>query len=452
MTEVALFENEALHNEYFAVAGMVNSCDGDAAAILSGALGKGNNMRSKNVNGGKKKIMLALQGGGAHTAYVWGVMDRLLERDDIDIVAVSGTSGGAMIAAAVACGLSMQHDAAGKPLDDAGRRLQAKSLLRKFWEDVAAIGDSYWNPYRFAPNSFYRSWNIDGMPIPIILNTMSLVSSPYQSFTGARQNPVAAAISNTIDMEVLRTSEIGPALYICATNVRTNQPKVFLKHEIRIEHLLASACLPVVDRAVKIDGEYYWDGGYVADPGLSPLVEQHSTVTGDLVIVGVNPIVIKHNAVPPDTAWEIIDRINEITFNATLISEIKRIQSTNELLEQVPANAPAKREGGKLFGKKEIFIHYIPPHEAMADLGVASKNNTALVFLEHLKTLGRDVAEQWETGKIRGGGASRLGISSDTNIDELFITSQCWDAQEIPSQMAYVAEGARASSVAIAQK
>jgi NTE family protein len=171
-------------------------------------------------------------------------------------------------------------------------------------------------------------------------------------------------------------------------------------------------------------------------------------MTGDLVIVGVNPIVVKDDAVPPDTAWEIIDRMNEVTFNASLISEIKKIQSINELLQQVPASASARKKGGKLHGKKEILIHYIPPHEAMADLGVASKSNTALVFLEHLMSLGRDVAQQWGSGKIAGGGARRLGDSSDTNLKELFINPHHWTAHAERSAMPYLAEGARASSAA----
>jgi NTE family protein len=111
-------------------------------------------------------------------------------------------------------------------------------------------------------------------------------------------------------------------------------PKVFRKHEIHLEHLLASACLPVVDQAVKIKGEFYWDGGYTSDPALAPLIEKHSTVTGDLVIIRVNPIVVDHASVPPNTAWEIIDRMNEITFNASLIAEVKRIVSINEMLRQ----------------------------------------------------------------------------------------------------------------------
>ncbi|HJV87544.1 MAG TPA: patatin-like phospholipase family protein [Noviherbaspirillum sp.] len=389
-------------------------------------------MANDNKRGRNNRIMLALQGGGAHTAYVWGVVDRLLQEERLDIVAVSGTSGGAMIAAVLAYGLSMERDAQGHPLDVAARRAKTRELLDKFWTDVAALGNLFWNPYRFTANPLHTSWNIDGLPVPVTLNALSLVISPYQSLFGPRQNPVAMAIGDSIDLEVLNHSPIGPALYVCATNVRTSQPKSFTKEEIGIPHLLASACLPVVDRAVLIDGEYYWDGGYVADPALAPLITHHKQATRDLVIVGVNPIVMQESEVPPDTAWEIIDRMNEITFNASLIAEIKRIHEVNELLRQVPAQALAKQPGGKLHGKEEIFMHYIPPHAEMAGYGVASKSNTALSFLQHMKALGREVADAWLAGRIDGGGASLLSKSSDSNLDELFINPHRPGAPALP--------------------
>lgn len=150
------------------------------------------------------------------------------------------------------------------------------------------------------------------------------------------------------------------------------------------------------------------------------------------MIVGVNPIVMKKSAAPPDTAWKIIDRMNEITFNASLIAEIKRIHEVNQLLAQVPADARARQAGGKLHRKTEILVHYIPPHAEMAGFGVASKSNTALPFLRHLKELGRAVAEKWLAGRTEGGGAGLLGRSSDTNLATLFIDPHHADAQPLP--------------------
>lgn len=400
-------------------------------------------MATENRKQGKKKIMLALQGGGAHTAYAWGVVDLLLQKDDLDIVAISGTSGGAMIAAVLAYGLSLERDADGRLLDDAARRAQARELLDKFWKRVAALGDLFWNPFRFVANPLHRSWNIDGTPVPVLLNALSLFTSPYQSWLSPRQNPVALALSDCIDFDVLNHSKSGPALYVSATTVRTNQQKVFSKGEIHIPHLLASACLPVVDRAVHIGDEYYWDGGYVSDPALMPLIMHHRQVTDDLVIVGVNPIVVENDMVPPNTAWEIIDRINEITFNASLIAEIKSIHEINELLDQVPASAQAKQAGGKLYGKEKILIHYIPPHMGMAGLGVASKSNTALPFLRHLHALGHEVGSAWYAGELEGGGAPLLGKSSDTNLVRLFIDPHYADAPTLPKtvQGAHTAQG-----------
>ena len=387
----------------------------------------------------KKKILLALQGGGAHSAYVWGVVDHLLQNDEIEIAAVSGTSGGAMVAAVLAYGLSLEKGADGKPLTDAGRRAETRKLLKQFWTNVAAIGDFTLNPYRFVANPLYPSWNIDGTPIPIALNALSLITSPYQRLFDLRHNPVSLALADCIDFKALRASKGGPALYVCATNVRTSQLQTFGKREIDVEHLLASACLPVADRAVKIGGEYYWDGGYVADPALMPLIQHHKQETRDLVIVGVNPIVMDKCTLPPDTAWEIIDRMNEITFNASLISEIKRIHEINELLRQLRPHAEALKACKTLRDKVEVLIHYIPPHADMACFGVASKSNTTLTFLKHLRGLGREVAAAWENGRIDGGGASLLGISSDTNLEHLFIDPHRADAPTLPQPV----QGAR---------
>lgn len=390
-------------------------------------------MPKDNHRPSRKRILLALQGGGAHSAYAWGVVDRLLENDDIEIVAVSGTSGGALIAAVLAYGLSCTEG------DDAARRAHTRRLLRRFWTSVAAIGDWTGNPYRFVATPLHPMWNIDGMPVPVALNALSLLTSPYQRVFGLRQNPVSMALNDCIDFNALRDSRGGPALYVCATNVRTCQSQIFRKHALGVEHLLASACLPMVDRAVRIGEEYYWDGGYVADPALPPLIRHHKRETRDLVIVGVNPIVMESHAVPPDTAWEIIDRMNEITFNTSMIAEIKRIHEINGLLRALQDHAAARAACKTLHGKEEILVHYIPPHADMAGFGVASKSNTALRFLEHLHALGREVAAAWENGRIDGGGMPLLGVSSDTNLERLFIDPHRADAPPLPEPV----QGAR---------
>lgn len=383
----------------------------------------------------KRKIMLALQGGGAHSAYVWGVLDRLLDEGDIEIVGVSGASGGAMIAAVLAYALSLTAKPNGDPMSDFERRKNAKQLLRKFWREVSRLGDWCMNLYRFHGSPFFKSWNIDGTPVPIMLSALSLLTSPYQQIFGPRQNPLKYAIESCIDFASLRESKAGPKLYVCATNVRTNQPKVFEKHEICTDHLLASACLPMVDRAVEIDGEFYWDGGYVSDPALAPLLEKHRRQAADLVIIGVNPIVRTSESMPPNNAWEIMDRMNEISFNASLIGEIKRIDEINDLLEvfeNSPNSVREKPACRSLNRKRKIFIHYIPPHEQMAEMGVASKSNTAWPFLEALFELGNELANAWIAGRTEGGGAPLLGKSSDTNLNTLFITSQHWDSKTSP--------------------
>jgi NTE family protein len=397
-------------------------------------------MNELSKNNARKRVMIALQGGGAHTAYVWGVMDELLKDESIEITAIGGTSGGAMIAAIVASALSTSHSSNGDVLSNSEKRQLARTLLDEFWKHTALLGNYALNPYRFTPNPFFPSWNIDGFPIPVALGAISLVTSPYQRFTGITENPIVKAISKVINFESLGQNDIGPALYVCATNVRTGQATIFEKNKITPRHLLASACLPIVDGAIEIGGEYYWDGGYVADPSISPLVRNHSSHTRDLVIVGVNPIILPHSRLPPDTAWKIMDRINEVTFNSSVISQIKNIEATNELLRQVPDTAEAKKRGGRLHGKNEIFIHYIPPAKSMIDLGVASKNNTSWEFFSYLKSLGQNVAKRWRYGHSESGGAHLLGVSSDTNLNKLFVEPYQPDASPVPTSNDYFIE------------
>ncbi len=304
-----------------------------------------------------RKVALALQGGGSHGAFTWGVLDRLLEEDSLSIEAISGTSAGAMNAAALAYGL----------LTDGPQG--ARKKLHDFWRSIARSGEYVFYPYNLLDDNLFKMCQPDQWPTSIWLKMMSLTWSPYNNpfYT----NALAGILNDAIDFERLRTC-LKPKLFICATNVKTNRRKVFGTEEISLEVLLASACLPSVFQAVEVDGEAYWDGGYMGNPVLSPLL-RHST---DVVIVEVSPM---RRAEIPTTAHDISNRLNEITFNASLVHEINTVNTITKLVES-----------GDLVNKRyrPVHFHHIAAEREMSLLRGASKTNTSWAFLRSLRDLG----------------------------------------------------------------
>lgn len=315
----------------------------------------------------KKTICLALQGGGAHGAFTWGVLDRLLEQESLEFEAVSGTSAGAMNGAVLVDALKR------------GGRRHARARLEAFWRSISQAGDSIFKPGRtLFPGS---AANSDWSPAAIWTEMVSLVWSPYD-------NPFYAnLLGDVIASELPQFSVINdhrvPYLFICATNVRTNQRKIFGPGEIDVPALTASACLPTIFRSVEIGGEYYWDGGYLGNPALAPL--RSPSLTPDLMIVWVNPL---QQPDVPTNARAILDRLNEITFNATLVQEIEAIDAVNELKPE---------EASPTSAYKRIRLHEIKDEPNLSRLGYASKTNTDWRFLIELRDLGRAAAERWLT-------------------------------------------------------
>lgn len=313
-----------------------------------------------------KMIELALQGGGAHGAFTWGVLDRLLEDDRIVIEGISGTSAGAMNAVVVADGL------------DVGGKEGARKALERFWSGVSRAG--LFSPFkRTWLDRLMGHWTLDYSPGYLMFDTLSRLLSPYQ-INPLNINPLRDIIAGLVDFEHVRHAE-GIKLFVVATNVRTGMQKIFRRQEMTVDMVLASACLPFIFQAVEIDGEAYWDGGYMGNPALFPLV--NDCQSRDIVVVQINPI---HREELPRTAPEILNRINEITFNASLIKEVRAIAILKELIQV------AGLENQRF---KDALFHRINADSELKPLGVSSKLNTEWAFLRHLHDVGYRTASTW---------------------------------------------------------
>ena len=317
-----------------------------------------------------KHINLALQGGGAHGAFTWGVVDRLLEDDRIAIQAVTGASAGAMNAVVLADGLAT------------GCKKEARAKLRAFWEGVADAAAS--SPFRRTPLDVWRGvWNLDSSPGYIMFDLMSRLASPYD-VNPMKLNPLRDLVARLVDFDRVRAAPLH--VFVSATNVETGRPKVFHRPELTPDHVMASACLPFMYQAVEIDGVPYWDGGYMGNPPLWPLFD-HSDCD-DVVIVEINPV---SRAGAPRTAREIMDRLNEITFNASLMRELRAIDFVTRLMED------GRLEGT---GYRRVLVHAIADEASLSPLGASSKLNAEPAFLAMLFEKGRGAADRWLATKL----------------------------------------------------
>jgi len=390
---------------------------------------------------GRRKVALALAGGGAHSAFTWGVLQFLLDelKDRVEIVAISGTSGGAMNATMLAYGLGL-----GAPEPAAA----ARRLLDEFWRETSLTGDLWANPYRHVPNLLWPFWNTDATPVPTLLNMSASLLAPAQ-WTPLHRNPLRLLLLRLINFDRLNHGTLFPDLYICATNVRTSQLKVFERPHLDPDVLCASACLPTLDWPVVIDDEPYWDGGYRADPAISPLLEAPRLAPAktkdhvvpmdddpvDVIMVGINPL-IRDDL--PLTAWQIIDRVNEISLNSSVIDEVKRIMMMNELLHSIDDLKPDVKRQIKALGplqrKRRVRLHFIEDEKGMAPLGLATKNNTTLPFLDMLRDMGYQSAKRWWDGE--GGKRDFDDVSSNRwqkKIEERFIDRHHWKSKTAPA-------------------
>jgi NTE family protein len=314
-----------------------------------------------------KKIDVALQGGGAHGAYSWGVIDRLLDEPRIEIDGICGTSAGAMNGVCTIYGLNK------------GGRNLAKHLLVKFWHKISEAGKlSPLQPSWF--DKMMGPGNMDYSPSYKFFTMASENLSPGQ-MNPLKLNPLEKILNELIDFDELHKMS-PPKLFVCATNVKTCEPKIFGPSEITSKAIMASACLPYMYAAVEINGEFYWDGGYMGNPPLSPLTE-HTEGTDDILLIQVNPF--NTNTVPSNIE-EIKDRVNEISFNSSLALEIKHMEFINDLVDK----------GITLDGKlKKINLHRISADNALGEFNLSSKLNTSWDFLMHLKNTGYQACDKW---------------------------------------------------------
>ncbi len=314
----------------------------------------------------RKEVELALQGGGAHGAFTWGVLDRLLEDGRLHIEGLSGTSAGAMNGAIVADGIVRGgYDA-------------ARERLQEFWSAVSDAGR--FSPIRRSPiDVLFGRWSLDHSPGYLAAEAMSRILSPYD-FNPLDINPLRDIVAEHVDFDcVNRCTDL--KLFITATNVRTGRPKIFRQPEISVDALMASACLPTLFQAVEIDGEAYWDGGFMGNPALFPLVDECDA--RDTIIVQINPI--ERNELPT-TAADIANRVNEITFNASLIKELRSLGFLWEVIHH---------ENLQRSEYRDARIHRIDGGATMLKLSVSSKFNAEWDFLVYLRDAGRASASQW---------------------------------------------------------
>lgn len=314
----------------------------------------------------RKPVSLALQGGGSHGAFTWGVLDALLEDGTLAFDGISGTSAGAMNAVAIASGFA---EAAATHQDPALVHLQgavfARKALTRLWEGVGSLGGQDWASSMVMPA---MAWLTPWLA-PAQSNLFDL-------------NPLRDLLKREIDFEnIAAQSDRIPRVFVCATNVRTGRGRIFSGDQLDVASVMASACLPMVFKPVEIDGEAYWDGGYSGNPALYPLIYQSSC--SDLLLVQINPI--EHPDIP-DTVPEIMDRMNEITFNACLLAELRAIGFVKRLLDE-----------GKLDRSlyRSIRMHRVDGGAALAEFGAASKGHADMAFLRKLFHLGRGAATEW---------------------------------------------------------
>jgi NTE family protein len=328
-------------------------------------------------------VDLALQGGGAHGAFTWGVLDRLLEEPWLRIDGISGTSAGAMNAAVLIDG----HAAGGAE--------GARTALEAFWRSVSRAAE--FSPLRRTPlDVLLGRWTLDYSPAFIAMDLASRLFSPYDLNPGG-SNPLREILAESIDVERLAQAPI--KLFVTATNVRTGRGRVFRNAEISPDVLLASACLPTLFQAIEIDGEAYWDGGYSGNPTITPLVRE--CTSSDTIMVAINPI---ERPGTPRTARDILNRLNEISFNAVTLKELRMIA----LLRRVAD--PGKSEGALWAGMR---VHLVAS-PLMTELGYSSKLNAEWDFLCMLRDEGRRVADAF----LRAHGDD-LGRRSTVDLDRL---------------------------------
>ncbi len=351
---------------------------------------------------GKKKINLALQGGGSHGAFTWGVLDEILQDDRLDIEAITGTSAGAMNAVALVQGY----------LEDG--RPGARRKLEEFWssiceENALTIGQ------RDFIDTFFGSWKLDDSPFRMWTDYLGSFTSPY-SLNPLNINPLCELLEKIIDFEKVRACE-EVKVFVAATNVHSGHIAIFPREKLTANHVMASAYLPTVFQAVEIDGVPHWDGGYMGNPALFPLF--YESATPDILIVQINPVERKTT---PRTQREIQNRLNEITFNGALLSELRSIDFVNRLVDTGKLKRATSIIGRMMNRGRHSheaymrpFVHRIDGVAEVSSFASDSKMDTRWVFLTQLRDIGRASAKTWLAKNY-----DSIGVNSTLDLDIAF--------------------------------
>jgi NTE family protein len=363
-----------------------------ARAVSEASAGQSRGQTAKklktNARSAVKTINLALQGGGAHGAFTWGVLDRLLDEERIAFEGISATSAGAMNAVVLAYGLKE------------GGRDGAKKALAGFWRRVShAAATGPLQPTWLDRLTGNRS--LEWSPAFLAFDLVSRLMSPYQ-FNPLNRNPLREVLLQSVDFERLRSADCPVKLFLSATNVRTGKIKVFENDVVCPERVLASGCLPFLFQAVEIDGEHYWDGGYMGNPAIFPLI--YGCDSRDVLIIHINPL---ERQELPTSAFEIMNRVNEISFNSSLMREMRAIGFVTELIDDNPA---------AMASLKRVLVHAIAADAIMSELGAASKLNGDWEFLTYLRDQGRGHADEWLSLNFE-----RLGRESSVDISKDYL-------------------------------
>ncbi|QNI02787.1 patatin-like phospholipase family protein [Halomonas sp. SH5A2] len=333
-----------------------------------------------------KPINLALQGGGAHGAFTWGVLDRILEDGRLRIAGISGTSAGAMNAVALADGFTRDGPEGGR------------AALDRFWRSMA--GGAKNSPMKRTPfDVLTGNWGLENNPLYHVIDALSRVVSPYQ-LNPMNINPLRDLVKKSIDFDRVRQCTAFK-LYISATNVESGNIKIFPREEITLDMLMASACLPQLYKAVEIDGVPYWDGGYMGNPSLFPF--HGETGTNDILVIQINPIERKG---APIKAQDIQNRMNEISFNSSLLKELRGIDFVDRLIRQGKLSADEYRQ---------VRVHIVENQAELIPLGASSKMNVEWEFLSKLRDLGRETVTYWLDENF-----AAIGEHSSVDLRQIF--------------------------------
>jgi NTE family protein len=321
-------------------------------------------IEARTPKAGQKAINLALQGGGSHSAFTWGVLDRLLEDDRLIFDGITATSAGCVNAVLLADGLAL------------GGRQAAKQALKNFWKKMSDMTSSSIVAPSFL-DKINPNFGLEHSPGYVFFDLISRFMSPYQ-LNPFGINPLRDLLNEVIDFDRVRRQQV-VKLFLSATNVRTGKVAVFSNKEITAEHVLASACLPFKMRAPRIGSEYYWDGGFMGNPVIYPVIyDCHSC---DILLVHLTPT---ERAELPTDSQSILNRMEEISFNAALMREMRVFAFVTQMIDE-----------GKLSDNKRMFFHSIEAEDIIKDLSGSSKTNADWRFLTHLFHLGRERANQW---------------------------------------------------------